>query len=155
MKSKEPSQEIDDILDEETVNFDTDDTDDDLYDASDDVCIENKNVHCSSDVNNIFPLQHNLHDKCNKIVLKQPIHGFREVSLSFSLFNINKILKLTNVAFKDVSSTIAKYGNHAPIYSNVEVERIVNSYVKCLQYSVDVSYVVTSFINMYKHMYRI
>ena len=31
-----------------------------------------------------------------------------------------------------------------------EVERIVNSYVKCLQYSVDVSYVVTSFINMYK-----
>lgn len=150
MKSKEPSQEIDDILDEETVNFDTDDTDDDLYDASDDVCIENKKVHCSSDVNNIFPLQHNLHDKCNKIVLKQPIHGFREVSLSFSLFNINKILKLTNVAFKDVSSTIAKYGNHAPIYSNVEVERIVNSYVKCLQYSVDVSYVVTSFINMYK-----
>ena len=33
MKSKEPSQEIDDILDEETVNFDADDTDDDLYDA--------------------------------------------------------------------------------------------------------------------------
>ena len=30
MKSKEPSQEIDDILDEETVNFDTDDTDDDF-----------------------------------------------------------------------------------------------------------------------------
>ena len=102
MKSKEPSQDIDDILiDEESADFDADDIDNDLFDGKDLLSVDN-----SSDINNIFPFQHNLHEKLNKIVLKQPIHGFREVSLSFSLFNINRILKTTNIAYKDVSSML-------------------------------------------------
>ena len=100
MNKKEPSQDIDDILiDEESADFDADDIDNELFDGEDLLIVDN-----SSDINNIFSFQHNLHEKLNKIVLKQPIHGFREVSLSFSLFNINRILKITNVAYKDVSS---------------------------------------------------
>lgn len=146
MKSKEPSQDIDDILiDEESADFDADDIDNDLFDGKDLLSVDN-----SSDINNIFPFQHNLHEKLNKIVLKQPIHGFREVSLSFSLFNINRILKITNVAYKDVSSILAKYGKSKPIYSNEEVERIVSGYIKNVPQGNDDVVVATSFINMWK-----
>ena len=98
MKSKEPSQDIDDILlDEKSADFDADDIDNELFDGEDLLIVDN-----SSDINNIFSFQHNLHEKLNKIVLKQPIHGFREVSLSFSLFNINRILKVKKILYHTI-----------------------------------------------------
>ena len=98
MKSKEPSQDIDDILlDEKSADFDADDIDNELFDGEVLLIVDN-----SSDINNIFSFQHNLHEKLNKIVLKQPIHGFREVSLSFSLFNINRILKVKKILYHTI-----------------------------------------------------
>lgn len=101
-------------------------------------------------INNIFPLQHNLHDKRKKTVLKHPIYGFKEVSLSFSLHNINKILYIKNIDFKDVSSSIEKYGKRKPNIKDIEVERIVNSYIQSVPHSNNDIVVATYFINMWK-----
>ena len=150
MKREELCQNIDDIYYEETEEFDANDVDDDLYDAPSDIfCCEAKDVTCEPDTNNIFLLHNNLHEKRYKKILKHTIYGFKEVSLSFSLHNINRILSVTGNAFKDVSSVIAKYGKEKPNITDEEVERIVGIYVKCLQYSGDVSDVVTCFIDMW------
>ena len=59
MKSKEPSQDIDDILiDKESADFDADDIDNDLFDGEDLLSVDN-----SSDINNIFPLRYCLKDR--------------------------------------------------------------------------------------------
>ena len=68
-------------------------------------------------------------------MLKHPIYGFKEVSLSFSLHNINKILYIKNIDFKDVSSSIEKYGKRKPNIKDIEVERIVNSYIQSVPHS--------------------
>lgn len=151
MKSKEPSQDIDDILlDEESGEFTCDDGDEDLFNASDELRNKSTEVDYHHNINKIFLWCDNLHVRHNQRVLKRTIHGFREVSLSFSLFNINRILKVSGVSFKEVYSTICKYGTSKPYIKDIEVERIVNSYLQCIPHSNDDIVVATCFINMWK-----
>ncbi|MBO5737739.1 hypothetical protein J6R97_00165 [bacterium] len=112
--------------------------------------LDEEDVCCSQYINNIFPLSDNIHDKGKKIVLKQPIYGFKELSLSFSLLNINRILHVKNISFKDVLSDLEKHGKRKPNIKNKEVERIVNSYIQSVPHSNDDIVVATYFINMWK-----
>ena len=112
--------------------------------------LDEEDVCCSQYINNIFPLSDNIHGKGKKIVLKQPIYGFKELSLSFGESHIKRILHVKKIAFKDVSSDIAKYGKSKPNIKDIEVERIVNSYIQCVPHSNDDIVVATSFINMWK-----
>lgn len=149
-KSLLQSRDIDDILNEDAGEFTCDDGDEYLFDASDELRNKSTEVDYPHNINNIFLRCDNLHVRHNQSVLKRTIHGFREVSLSFSLFNINRILKVSGVSFKEVYSTICKYGNNKPNIKDIEVERIVNSYLQCIPHSNDDIVVATHFINMWK-----
>ena len=139
MKSQEPSQEIDYTFYEEPYEFIDDEDIEDLFDKE----TSNK----SANLNNIFLPPNNLHHKRGKEWSKVSIHGFRELSFSFSLLNVNRILKRQGISFKDVSTTISDYGKRKPCISNVEVERVVRVYSITHDFDDDV---VTSFINMWK-----
>ena len=139
MKSQEPSQKIDYTFNEEHYEFTDNEDIDDLFDE------ERSNK--SANLNNIFLPPNNLHHKREKEWSKVSIHGFRELSFSFSLLNVNRILKGQGISFKDVLTTISNYGKRKPCICDVEVERIVRKY--SITHDFD-DVVVTSFINMWK-----
>lgn len=139
MKSQEPSQKIDYTFNEEHYKFTDNEDIDDLFDE------ERSNK--SANLNNIFLPPNNLHHKREKEWSKVSIHGFRELSFSFSLLNVNRILKGQGISFKDVLTTISNYGKRKPCICDVEVERIVRKY--SITHDFD-DVVVTSFINMWK-----
>ncbi len=119
------------------------------YNNADDERVKDT-VHHSSCINNIFPVEDNLHDNQNKPALKQAIYGFKEVSLSFSSLNINRILKEYKITFKDAEFTLEKCGKSKPNIIDTEVERITTSYINNAESGSNDMVIAKSFIDLWK-----
>lgn len=119
---------------------------------------ESDEINNASTLNNIFPLENNLNhehavkDNYEYRVIKNHLNipaSIREVSVVFGKNNTTSILRELHIAYVNVSSELAKYGKRMPIYSNEEIESIVEDYSKECAQNLDKD-AIEKFINMWK-----